>query len=101
MLEREASWYKGNIAFEFRNEATYYDEEVRKMLNQNNFALVLHPNSVGRSTIGTSTSGRGNSNLVQYQLEQLSTIAAAGKVHSNFVYLRLHGHNDEQGENTH
>ena len=101
MLERDASWYKGHIAFEFRNEPTYFDEEVRQMLKQNNFSLVLHPNSVGRSTIGTSTSGRGNGNLVEYQLEQLSTVAAAGKVHSNFVYIRLHGRNDEhRGEYT-
>ena len=45
--EEEAMWYNGGIAFEFRNEATYFDEGVRRFLKQNSFALVMHPNSVG------------------------------------------------------
>ncbi|KAL9186087.1 hypothetical protein ACHAXT_005325 [Thalassiosira profunda] len=95
MLDEEASWYHGRIAFEFRNEATYFDKEVRAFLKQNAFALVMHPNSVGRSTVGTSTSGRSNCDLVQYQPEQLSKVADVGDAAANFVYLRLHGHNDE------
>jgi uncharacterized protein YecE (DUF72 family) len=95
MMEREASWYQGRVAFEFRNEGTYYDEEVRKFFRLNNFSLVMHPNSLGRSTVGTSTSGRGSADLLEYQSEDLSSVAAAGGVHSNFVYLRLHGFNDE------
>mmetsp|Transcript_25998 Transcript_25998/g.55890 ORF Transcript_25998/g.55890 Transcript_25998/m.55890 type:complete len:478 (+) Transcript_25998:552-1985(+) len=95
MLEREASWYKGRLAFEFRNKATYFDQEVRECLKLNSFALVLHPNSLGRSTVGTSVSGRGNSDPLEYQPEQLSELVATGNLLSGFVYLRLHGFNDE------
>jgi uncharacterized protein YecE (DUF72 family) len=95
MMEREASWYQGRVAFEFRNESTYYDEDLRDFLRLNNFTLVVHPNSLGRSTVGTSTSGRGNvDDPLEYQPEDLSIVAAAGGMHSNFVYLRLHGFND-------
>eukprot|EP00578_Thalassiosira_sp_NH16_P030464 CAMPEP_0181077324 /NCGR_PEP_ID=MMETSP1071-20121207/891_1 /TAXON_ID=35127 /ORGANISM="Thalassiosira sp., Strain NH16" /LENGTH=643 /DNA_ID=CAMNT_0023158563 /DNA_START=134 /DNA_END=2065 /DNA_ORIENTATION=- len=95
MLQNEASWYKGCVAFEFRNEATYRDKPVQELLKENNFALVVHPNSLGRSTIGSSTHGRGKMDLQQYQPEQLSEVAAAKNLLSNFVYLRLHGFNDE------
>ncbi|KAL3782461.1 hypothetical protein ACHAW5_009009 [Stephanodiscus triporus] len=95
MMETEARWYRGRIAFEFRNEATYYDNEVRKFFRLNNYSLVMHPNSLGRSTVGTSLNGRGITDLVEYQPEELSSVAAAGGMHSNFVYLRLHGSNDE------
>jgi uncharacterized protein YecE (DUF72 family) len=96
MMDGEAGWYRGRIAFEFRNESTYYDEEVRDFLRLNNYTLVVHPNSLGRSTIGTSTSGRGNADdLLEYQPEDLSSLAAGGGMQSNFVYLRLHGSNDE------
>lgn len=95
MLDEESCWYKGRIAFEFRNQATYFDEEVRRCLKRSGFALVMHPNSVGRSTIGTSTSGRGGCSLSEYPLEQLSKVAAAGAMTSSLVYLRLHGFNDE------
>jgi len=95
MMEREAGWYQGRIAFEFRNEGTYYDEEVRHFFRLNNISLVIHPNSLGRSTVGTSISGRGNADLLEYQPEELSSVASAGGMYSNFVYLRLHGFNDE------
>ena len=68
---------------------------MRQFLEQNQFALVLHPNSVGRSTVGTSTSGRGDGVLHEYEPENISTVAASGCIETNFVYLRLHGSNDE------
>ncbi|KAL7473585.1 hypothetical protein ACHAXS_014137 [Conticribra weissflogii] len=103
-LEEQASWYNGYLAFEFRNEATFNDEDVRQFLRANcNWTLVMHPNSIGRSTLGTSASGRGNSDLVHYEPEKLSSIASRGvfSSKSKFVYLRLHGCNDEHtGEYT-
>eukprot|EP00581_Thalassiosira_minuscula_P015140 CAMPEP_0183713802 /NCGR_PEP_ID=MMETSP0737-20130205/8544_1 /TAXON_ID=385413 /ORGANISM="Thalassiosira miniscula, Strain CCMP1093" /LENGTH=571 /DNA_ID=CAMNT_0025942645 /DNA_START=536 /DNA_END=2251 /DNA_ORIENTATION=- len=106
MLEdgEEASWYKGHIALEFRNEATYHDEEVRGFLNRNNtnFTLVMHPNSLGRSTVGTSKSGRGSCSLFEYEPESLSKAASKTMACcSTLVYVRLHGCNDEhRGEYT-
>ena len=93
MIDDEAQ-YSGRIAFEFRNEGTFYDVEIREALRQSNFALVLHPNSLGRSTIGTTSSGRGIADLVEYPLEPLTKFAV-DVVHSDFVYVRLHFDNDE------
>lgn len=97
MMKNKAGWYNGGIAFEFRNNVTYYDEEVRQFIKLHKYAIVMHPNSLGRSTIGTSVSGRGNTDLIEYLPEGLSSIAsnAGGAIHSNFVYVRLHGFNDE------
>ncbi|KAL7555231.1 hypothetical protein ACHAWF_018886 [Thalassiosira exigua] len=91
----EANWYRGRIALELRNEAAYFDEKVRHFLKENSYALVMHPNSLGRSTVGTSASGRGGFDLMKYQPEPLSQVASVGVLPSNFVYLRLHGFNDE------
>jgi len=94
MIDDEAQWYSGRIAFEFRNEGTFYDDEIREALRQSNFALVLHPNSIGRSTIGTTSSGRGIADLVEYELQPLSQFVVDAEL-SNFVYVRLHFDNDE------
>ncbi|EJK55008.1 hypothetical protein THAOC_25308 [Thalassiosira oceanica] len=86
--------YKGRLAFEFRNEASYHDRNVREYIKSCGWALVLHPNSLGRATVGTSSGGRGESDLHCYATEKLSSVAACGSV-SDFAYVRLHGHNDE------
>lgn len=97
MMKNKAGWYNGGIAFEFRNNVTYYDDKVRHFIKLHKYAIVMHPNSLGRSTIGTSVSGRDNTDLIEYLPEDLSSIAsnAEGAIHSNFVYVRLHGSNDE------
>ena len=96
MLEEHASWFRGSVAFEFRNEATYFDDEVRNALRRHSFPLVMHPNSLGRSTVGTSASGRGVRDLLEYKPEPMSRVATLGALtSSSMVYLRLHGHNDE------
>ena len=103
MLKEEAAWYRGHLAFEFRNEDTYYNEEVRAFLSEHGDALVLHPDSLGRSTIGNTSLGRGEcSALKHYMPQELSNLATAtGNITSSFVYLRLHGTNDEhRGEYT-
>ena len=94
MVDREASWFEGRIAFEFRNEGSFYNKEIRDVLRMSNFALVLHPNSLGRSTIGTTSSGRGIADLVEYELQPLSQFIVDAEL-SNFVYVRLHFDNDE------
>ena len=103
VLKEEASWYHGHMAFEFRNEDTYYNKEVREFLTKHGDALVLHPDSLGRSTIGNTSLGRGgDSALHHYTPQTLSNLATAtGNIQSSFVYLRLHGSNDEhRGEYT-
>ena len=77
LLDKEVNWYKGRIAFEFRNECTFYDDEIRD-----------------RSTIGTTASGRGIADLVEYQLQPLSQFVVDAE-HSDFIYVRLHFDNDE------
>ena len=101
VLCEEAKWYNGRIAIEFRNEATYFDKELRSFLNQSGYALVMHPNSVGRSTVGSSTHGRVSGIAADYQPDELSNIVTEGMGSTSFVYLRLHGFNDEhRGEYT-
>jgi uncharacterized protein YecE (DUF72 family) len=97
MMKRKAAWYHGGIAFEFRNKNTFYDDEVREFIRLHKYAIVMHPNSLGRSTVGTSVSGRGNTDLIEYLPEDLSSITSSsgGGIHSTFVYVRLHGFNDE------
>ena len=93
-LDNECRTYKGRLAFEFRNEASYHNKNVREYIKSCGWALVLHPNSLGRATVGTSSGGRGERDLFCYEAEKLSSVAARGYV-SDFAYVRLHGHNDE------
>lgn len=90
ILDEDASSYNGQIAIEFRNVATYFDKQIRSFLSRSGYALVMHPNSLGRSTckdIGT---------LSEYKLEDISQVASLGQSSdSSFVYMRLHGSNNE------
>jgi uncharacterized protein YecE (DUF72 family) len=100
-LQEEASWYTGHFAFELRNKTSFYDTNLRDFLTENKWTLVMHPDSLERSTIGTSVAGRGTSDLIEYEPQKLSELAKTGLVTSNsdIVYVRLHGTNDEhQGE---
>ncbi|KAL3801641.1 hypothetical protein HJC23_013146 [Cyclotella cryptica] len=99
--KEEASWYAGYFAFEFRNKTSFYDTDVRDFLTENKWPLVMHPDSLERSTIGTSVAGRGTSDIIEYEPQLLSELAQTGLVTStsDMVYVRLHGTNDEhQGE---
>ena len=103
MLQEEATWYRGHLAFEFRNEETYCNKDVREFLAKHDHALVMHPDSLGRSTTGNTSSGRGGYSILQhYTPQELSNLASAtGNINSSLIYLRLHGCNDEhRGEYT-
>jgi uncharacterized protein YecE (DUF72 family) len=99
LQDETCSWYKGRIAIELRNEISYYDQSVRDfILSNTNWTLVVHPNSIGRATVGTTVSGRGNDLLGSYVPEKLSKVAETAlpaEQKSGFVYIRLHGSNDE------
>lgn len=78
------------VAFEFRNASWLSDPEVKECMQAVNWALVQHPNSIGRATVGNSSEGR-TGDVEHYRLEPLyDTIVTA-----DFVYVRLHGDNDE------
>jgi uncharacterized protein YecE (DUF72 family) len=100
LQDETCSWYKGRIAIELRNENAYYDTLVRDfILSNTNWTLVVHPNSIGRATIGTAVSGSGNDLLGSYVPEKLSKVAETAALPSEqnsvFLYIRLHGANDE------
>ena len=96
-LQKQASWYSGYLAFEFRNHKTFHDTNVRAFLAANKWPFVVHPDSLERSTIGSSVSGRGTSDLVEYEPQKLSRFAPTCSLPSDLdmIYIRLHGSNDE------
>ena len=98
LQDESCSWYKGRIAIEVRNEDSYFDRSIRDFIMSNeNWTLVVHPNSIGRATVGTSMSGRGN-NFLEYAPEKLTKVAESAlpaEQKCGFVYVRLHGTNDE------
>lgn len=98
LQEETCSWYKGRVAIELRNETSYFDQSVRDFILSNvDWTLVVHPNSVGRATVGTTVSGRGNDLLGSYVPEKLTRVAKPfpAEQKSGFAYVRLHGSNDE------
>eukprot|EP00986_Skeletonema_menzelii_P000456 scaffold128_cov140-Skeletonema_menzelii.AAC.32 len=73
LQDESCCWYKGRIAIEIRNESSYNDRSVRDFILSNaNWTLVVHPDSIGRATVGTTVSGRGNDLLGSYVPEKLS-----------------------------
>ena len=94
-LKEGASWYSGHVAFEFRNSTSFHDADVREFFSENKWTLVIHPDSLERCTIGSSVSGRGDSDLVEYEPQRLSSFASTCLLTSGIMYLRLHGTNDE------
>lgn len=72
------------VAFEFRHSSWFSDRQVLDIFRKNNWALALHPNSVGRAT----------SKQVEEQNETYALEALPDLVTANFVYVRLHGNND-------
>lgn len=72
------------VAFEFRHASWFSDPQVLDILRNNNWALALHPNSVGRAT----------SKQVEEENETYALEALPDVVTANFVYVRLHGNND-------
>jgi uncharacterized protein YecE (DUF72 family) len=97
-LEEGASWYSGHLAFEFRNYISFCDAGVKRFLADNKWTFVVHPDSLERSTVGSSLNGRGIvDQLVEYEPQNLSQFASTCLMtpDSGIVYLRLHGTNDE------
>jgi uncharacterized protein YecE (DUF72 family) len=96
-LEEKVDWYCGHLAFEFRNQTTFHDAGVRKFLNEKKWTFVVHPDSLERSTVGSSVSGRRTTDLQEYEPQKLSQFASTCSVAAGagIVYVRLHGSNDE------
>jgi uncharacterized protein YecE (DUF72 family) len=91
--------YVGRIAVEFRHADSIADEKVRAVLKRNNWACVFHPNSIGRTTVGNGAGGRsvhsGAGPPQPYALEKMDELALRVPTTADFVYVRLHGANDE------
>jgi len=75
------------VALELRDAASHVDPAVLHFLRAHNWALVQHPNSIGRATSGNSSAGQGEAS--SYALEPLRDVTTA-----DFAYVRLHGDND-------
>lgn len=85
------------IAFEVRNQESMADQELIQELTNLKWALVVHPNSIGRGTV-LCEQREGAASLAssgkEYELERIvpnDWPATAG----DWVYIRLHGSNDE------
>jgi uncharacterized protein YecE (DUF72 family) len=94
------TFYRGKLALEFRNPKTYRDARIYEFVKQQpKWTLVYHPNSVGRTTIGTTQTGREVPDFTntssRYVLEDLATMARAVPPTTDFVYIRLHGARDD------
>ena len=76
------------IALEVRNRDWLAPEHhLLGFLQSVGWALVQHPNSMGRATVSA-----GSGTCASYELEPLD---AGFPVTADFVYVRLHGRNDE------
>jgi len=76
------------VAMEFRDESWFADEKVQSFMREKNWALVDHPNSIGRATAGAGTSQ--DSERTHYALQPLR-----GTCTASFAYIRLHGNCDD------
>ncbi|KAJ1450574.1 hypothetical protein M885DRAFT_531980 [Pelagophyceae sp. CCMP2097] len=77
------------VAVEFRHPS-WHNPEVKAFLTSVNWALVDHPNSIGRATVGKQGDAQRDGSAVPYALDALSGIQTA-----DWIYIRLHGNNDE------
>lgn len=75
------------VAFEFRDASWHRDAAVLAFMRERNWAMVQHPNTLGRATVGNSSSD--NRQAERYPIELLADVATA-----DFAYCRLHGDND-------
>eukprot|EP00658_Telonema_sp_P-2_P075237 TRINITY_DN6471_c0_g1_i3.p1 TRINITY_DN6471_c0_g1~~TRINITY_DN6471_c0_g1_i3.p1 ORF type:complete len:149 (-),score=11.62 TRINITY_DN6471_c0_g1_i3:600-1046(-) len=73
------------VAFEPRHGSWFEDSECLASLTEFGWALVSHPNSVGRATVGNQSGGRDEL-CERYKLEPLHH-----QLTTNWVYARLHG----------
>jgi uncharacterized protein YecE (DUF72 family) len=94
------TFYRGKLALEFRNPKTYRNARIYEFVKQQpKWTLVYHPNSVGRTTIGTTQTGREVLDFTtassRYVLEDLASMARAVPPTTDFVYIRLHGARDD------
>lgn len=80
------------LAFEFRHPSWAADEAVVELLQRRGWTLVVHPNTTGRATVGTSAGGREGCSE-HYGLEPLPTVPPCEG--AGWAYVRLHGDNDE------
>ncbi|CAE7949025.1 yunF [Symbiodinium sp. KB8] len=72
-----------DVAFEFRHASWFEDVEALGFLRSKNWALVQHPNALGRAT---------SADTAQYETYALEPLQASRT--ADFVYVRLHGNND-------
>ena len=72
------------IAFEFRHAAAVADEAVRAFLQGRGWCLVVHPNAIGRATVGSSAGGR-DGRADRYELGALPDEPPVG---ASWAYVR-------------
>ncbi|CAE7604146.1 yecE [Symbiodinium natans] len=72
-----------DVAFEFRHASWFQDAESLDFMKTKNWALVQHPNALGRAT---------SADTAHYETYQLDPLQASHT--ADFVYVRLHGNND-------
>lgn len=86
----DASGLRCRVAVECRHPDCFDDADLLSFLRARGWALVLHPNSVGRATVGNQSGGRTGES-VSHGLEPLRNDFCTAE----FVYIRLHGDNDD------
>jgi len=79
------------VALEFRHASWRDDPAVLAFLRAEDWALVDHPNSVGRATVGNRSGGRSSTGHREYAAEPVGRSPRT----ASWDYVRVHGLNDE------
>lgn len=89
VIAQSALSVDAKIAIEVRHQSAVHDKALIQSLRKHGWCLVVHPNSVGRSTVSAEHRNEAESS---YSLEVLDTDWP--RTASNWMYVRLHGTND-------
>jgi uncharacterized protein YecE (DUF72 family) len=81
---------QAKIALELRNHDSIHDPSLLQELRRLRWCLVVHPNSIGR---GTMIAPQRDGQQQEYELDPIS--ASWPITAGNWIYVRLHGTNDE------
>lgn len=84
------------VALEFRHASWRDDPAVLAFLRAEDWALVDHPNSVGRATVGNRSGGRSSTGHREYAAEPVGRSPRT----ASWDYVRVHGLNDEHRYST-
>lgn len=83
-----AAGVDAKVAVEFRHPSWRESREVLDVLVEADWALVSHPNSVGRATVAR---GARDGSAPSYELDAVDVVDSE----ASWAYVRLHGRNDE------